>query len=368
MEKAPLIALAAGGTGGHIFPAQALGEVLKKQGFRVLYVTEARGQRFQDNDAASDTALLTIGSASGGGLLSKLRKLTDVLKGAFQAYRIMKRENPAVIVGFGGHPSAPAMVAGVLLRLPRMVHEQNAVLGRSNRILANHVSKIATSHETTRNINPRWQDKVVYSGNPVRLAFQDFEEIQYAPPGSTGPINILIIGGSQGAKALSDLVPVALGKLPEDIKKRLNITQQCRPELEAETIAAYKQLEIKATVSPFFNNIPTLMSQAHLVICRSGASTVSEIIATNRPAIFIPYPYAKDNHQMWNVKSLSDNNAAILLTEDGLNSDALADKIAVLLSDHTALKKMAKNLLSFRREAAAEKLAEVVRDLSKGQS
>lgn len=306
MTKKTII-LASGGTGGHVFPAYALGAHFLKEGHHVHLLTDQRGSNFQGKPKKLGISILPL-TRRKRGLLPLLILLLSLIPSTFMGLYHLLRLNPQVILGCGGFPSAPTLVAAILLRPFRrhkiVLLEQNAFIGRVNRKLLPFVHVLATSFPKTWGIPKRFQHKVSVAGNLVRDVFTAPSKKAYEAPKKTGTIRLLIIGGSQGARSFSTLVPNALNNLPETLRKRIHVVQQSRPEMIEQTQKLYKKMKIHLTTQPFFDNIHDLMEKAHLIICRSGSSTVFEVAHSKRPAIFVPFPHAMDNHQYFNAQAV----------------------------------------------------------------
>ena len=362
----PLLLIAAGGTGGHMFPAQALAEAMLRKGWRVKLSTDARGARYTGGFPHS-TEIEQISSATfaRGGVLAKAAVPFRIAGGVVRATLKLMRDRPAVVVGFGGYPTIPAMSAATLLRLPRMIHEQNGVLGRVNQVFSKRVDVVACGTWPTD-----LPDGVAgtHVGNPVRAAVLERAGAGYIPPGDY-PMEVLVIGGSQGARILSDVIPPALAQLSMDRLHNLRVSHQARGEDEERVRAFYDQHGINADVQPFFHDVPRRMSEAQLVISRSGASSVADISVIGRPAILIPFAAATGDHQTANARGLVDAGAAILIPESQLNVDAVAAQItAVLDNPHGALQ-MAIAALTVARPDATDALVDLVETLAqKGTS
>lgn len=362
LANAPHLIIAAGGTGGHMFPAQALSEVMLRRGWRVTLSTDARGARYTDGFShAVEVRQVPSATLARGGIAAKLAAPFRILAGIVKASLRMRREKPDVVVGFGGYPAIPAMAAAWLTGTPAMIHEQNGVPGRVNRLFAPRVDAVACGI---------WPTDLpagvagVHTGNPVRAAVLERAGAPYLPPGDW-PMNLLVFGGSQGARALSQVVPAAVALLPQTLRDRLSIAQQARPE-DAEAVrAAYDALGLRAEVAPFFRDIPRRLSEAQLVISRAGASSIADISVIGRPAILIPYPHAAGDHQTANCRGLVEAGGAIRLDEAALTPDALAGAIAHILTDPGAAEAMAQAALAVGVPDAADRLAGLVEELAK---
>lgn len=369
-EGEPLVLLAAGGTGGHVFPAAALASELLARGRAVALATDGRGASFEKllGDKRDRIAIFELPAASpAGGLIKKLRAAIVLARAMLAARRLIRRQRPSVTVGFGGHPSVPPVLAATGRRLPTMIHEQNALLGRANRMLAGRVDKIATSFPKVRHLDPTLTDRVTLVGNPVRPDVALLSREPYAAPAPNGKIRLLVIGGSQGARVFSSVMPGAVALLPEGLRKRLIIWQQCRQEDLEEAETAYAKTGAKVDLSPFFGDVPRRLNQAHLVVCRSGASTVAELTAAGRPAILVPYPYASDDHQMDNARALASGGAGWLMPEHGpeacFTAEDVATRLKGLFRDTAKLTEAAEAGRALGRPEAAGALADLVETL-----
>lgn len=365
MTRGPLLLIAAGGTGGHMFPAQALAEAMVRKGWRVKLSTDARGARYAGG-FPHVVAVEEVGSATfaRGGAAAKLAVPFRILGGVMSAVWGMMRDRPAVVVGFGGYPTIPALSAAWLLRRPRMIHEQNGVLGRVNKVFAKRVDRVACG---------TWPTALpsgvagVHTGNPVRAAVLERSAAGYIPPGDY-PMSLLVIGGSQGARILSDVVPAAVAALPEGIRRHLRVAHQAREEDMERVVAAYHAAGILAEVQPFFRDIPKRLAEAQLVVSRSGASSVADISVIGRPAVLIPFAQATGDHQTANARGLVDAGAAVLIPEKLLDPAALSAQLEAVLGQPDAAVAMAQHALGQGRPDATERLVALVEDLAKGNS
>ncbi len=358
---APHLVIAAGGTGGHMFPAQALAEAMVRKGWRVTLSTDARGARYAGG-FPHVVAVEKVGSATfaRGGVAEKALVPFRIAGGVTAAAMKMLRDKPAVVVGFGGYPSIPALSAATLLRIPRMIHEQNGVLGRVNRLFAGRVDAFACG---TWPADLPQGVQGVPTGNPVRGAVRERAASPYIPPGDY-PMSMVVIGGSQGARILSDVVPAAVAALPEPLRANLRIAHQAREEDVARVGAAYAEAGVKAEVQTFFTDVPRRFSEAQLVIARAGASTIADLSVIGRPSILIPYAAATADHQTANARGLVDAGAAILIPESKLDPAALASQIALVLENPDGAVQMAHAALSLGRPDATERLVEMVEALA----
>lgn len=358
--SARLVLLAAGGTGGHVFPAEALAQVLIERGWRLGLVTDRRGHAYGGTLGSLETFRIRAGGIAGRGALSKICAVAELGIGIIQARALLKRLNPEVVVGFGGYASVPTMVAATLLGIPTAIHEQNAVLGRANRLLAGRVRRIATSYANVAHVAADWTAKLTHTGMPVRAAVAALRDAPYPTLSEGLPIRLLVLGGSQGARVLSEVIPAALAALPEGLRTRLTVSQQCRPEDLEMVRAAYAGTGIDATLDSFFADVPERMSGAHLVIARSGASTVAELTALGRPAILVPYPHAIDDHQTANAHAVDEAGGAWLMPQPAFTSETLAGRLEALFTQPGTLARAAGCARAAGRPDAAALLADLV--------
>ena len=357
MADGKLAVVAAGGTGGHMFPAEALSRELSTRGWRVVLATDARGDQYAANFPAEERLSLEAATFSLSNPVKAISGALKVWSGVRQAKAAFARLQPKVIIGFGGYPSLPAMLAAG--SIPTVIHEQNAVLGRSNRFLSERVTVVACAFPTLDRASAKVKAKAVVVGNPVRAEIRALYDAPYEAPG-IGTINLLITGGSQGARLLSELTPDAVVMLPEDLRLRLTVQQQTRPELLEKARAAYAEAGVGAEVAPFFRDMAGRLAKAHLVIGRAGASTVSELAVAGRPSILIPLAIAADDHQTANARLLSDPGAAVVLKEETLTAERLADALQAMLADLDALSIRAAAAHAAAVPDAAQKLADLV--------
>lgn len=358
---APLLVIAAGGTGGHMFPAQALAEVMLRRGWRVKLSTDARGARYTGGFPHSvEIEQIASATFARGGLGAKVIAPFRILAGCAAMTLRMLRDRPTVVVGFGGYPSIPALAAATLLRLPRMIHEQNGILGRVNRLFATRVDGIACGTWPTD--LPEGVEGH-HLGNPVRAAVLDRAGAGYIEPGDY-PMSILVIGGSQGARILSDVVPPAIAALPTALLSNIRVAHQARDEDGDRVKTYYAEQGIAAEVKPFFQDVPRRMSEAQLVISRAGASSVADISVIGCPSILIPFAAATGDHQTANARGLVDAGAAILIPENRLEVDSLAEQIATVLTNPQGASQMARAALSQGKPDAAQELADMVAALA----
>ncbi|MEW9919065.1 undecaprenyldiphospho-muramoylpentapeptide beta-N-acetylglucosaminyltransferase [Marimonas sp. MJW-29] len=358
---APLLIIAAGGTGGHMFPAQALAEVMLTRGWRVRLSTDARGARYTGG-FPKEVEIVQVSSATfaRGGLAAKALVPFRIAGGAIGAVWRMLPDKPRVVVGFGGYPSIPALAAATLLRIPRMIHEQNGVLGRVNEVFARRVDAVACG--TWPTTLPEGVEGV-HTGNPVRAAVLERAGAGYIPPGDY-PMQLLVMGGSQGARILSDVVPPAIAALPMDTLRNIRVSHQARAEDHDRVANYYAEQGIDAEVQPFFDDVPRRMSEAQLVISRAGASSVADISVIGRPAILIPFAAATADHQTANARGLVEAGAAIMVPENMASTENVTEQIQSVLDNPDAALQMALAAMSVGKPDAAEHLAAMVEGLA----
>ena len=360
-DDAPLLIIAAGGTGGHMFPAQALAEVMLARGWRVKLSTDARGARYTGGFPHTvEVEEIASATFARGGPLSKLIAPFRILGGIVGATLKMMTEKPAAVVGFGGYPTIPALAAARLLRKPSMIHEQNGVLGKVNTFFSTRVDRVACGTWPTQ-----LPDGVegLHVGNPVRASVLERSNAPYISPGDY-PMSILVIGGSQGARILSDVVPPAIAALPMEMLRNIRVSHQARDEDGQRVAQFYAEHDIDADVQPFFRDVPRRMSEAQLVISRSGASSVADISTIGRPSILIPYAAATGDHQSVNARALVDAGAAILIPEKRLEVEALSQQIATVIENPEGSSKMARAAFSCALPDAPQSLADMVEELA----
>ncbi len=353
-----LAVVAAGGTGGHLFPAEALARALTGRGWRVVLATDSRGAHYAQAFPAEERLALEAATFKAGDPIGMLRGGLAIAAGVMQARRAFRRLKPAIVVGFGGYPSLPSLLAARSLGIPTLIHEQNAVLGRVNRFVSTRVDAIACAFPTLEKAAPAVRAKVQVVGNPVRPEIRALFERPYRPPERA--VNLLVTGGSQGARLLSETVPEAVGMLPEELRLRLKVEQQTRMESLEFARQAYVQAGVEAEVAPFFRNMAAKLEHAHLVIGRAGASTVCELAVAGLPSILVPLAIAADDHQRYNARLLTEVGAAEVLLEAELTAEGLADVLKRFLSDSSALARRAAAARSVAQPDAAERLAELV--------
>jgi len=356
----PLIVVAAGGTGGHMVPAHAVAQRLEGEGFRVALMTDTRGLRYPGLFEGVPRHVLAAGTLGNGGLAGRVKALAQIYEGARTARRLMQADRPAVVAGFGGYPALPALLAAISLRIPVVIHEQNAVLGRVNRLLAGFTAAIATSYRQTRGLKARLARRAVLTGNPVRQDILKLRDLPFPEFNAQSAFRILVVGGSQGAKVLADVVPAAIDLLPPELKRRIRITQQCR-EADVETVRdLYTRARVAAECSAYITDMADKLRLAHLVIARAGASTLSELTAVGRPSILVPLPTAMDDHQTANARDVADQGGARLIPQSEFTPEALAGVIRAFADAPERLAEMAASARAAGRPEAAAHLAELI--------
>ncbi len=355
--------VAAGGTGGHLFPAQALAEALLRRGWRIALATDERGATYASNFPAERRIPLSAATYRSGDFIGMARAGLRVLAGVSQARSAFARIRPNIVVGFGGYPSLPGLWAATSARIPTVIHEQNAVLGRVNRYMAPRVTRVACAFPTLEKARPEVKANAIVVGNPVRPEIAALHGRPYKPPGD--PIRILITGGSQGARLLSELMPVAIAQLPEALRLHLSVQQQTRAESMEEARRIYRDAMVQAEVAPFFRDMAGRLGAADLVIGRAGASTVSEIAVAGKPSILVPLKIAMDDHQTYNAKLLADAGAAEVAAEDVLTVDVMSGALEKLLTNPGRLARMAAGAAAAAKPDAAERLADLVEEAAR---
>jgi UDP-N-acetylglucosamine--N-acetylmuramyl-(pentapeptide) pyrophosphoryl-undecaprenol N-acetylglucosamine transferase len=352
------IVLSAGGTGGHLFPAQALASELSRRGRRIVVMTDARFANYATSFPGA--RIETVSSAPLNSLIAPFK----IAAGVAQAFVKLLRLKPAAVIGFGGYPSVPVMLAATLARLPTAIIEQNAVMGRANRLVMNHVRRVAAAFPIAR-FAPRDKTKIVLTGNPLRPEVTRLWGAPYpAALLADEPLRLLVFGGSQGARALSEIVPHAITQLPRALKARLRIVQQCRPEDIDAVRTIYANAEVSAELQPFFTDLPQRMADAQLVIGRAGAGTVAELMAIGRPAILVPLPHALDDNQTPNAEILSRAGAGWTVAQSSLSPESMAQMLIQILSAPADLAHRAQASHALAVPDAAQKLADMVEDLA----
>ena len=360
LVQKPLIALAAGGTGGHVFPALAVAEALQRGGFDTLMLTDRRGARLMP---ASGHITLPAGSPFQRGLLRRMRAIGALAAGTIAALAIMIRRRPRVMIGFGGYPAFAPLLAARLLGTPSLLHEQNAFLGRANRLLARWTGNLAISWNGTANVPPAVTARTL--GMPVRAAFFDSPALsdkalsdKAVSDRADNRLALTVVGGSLGAGIFADIVPDAISRLDAPLRRRLTVTQQCRAEQQTALRARYADMDVSADIRPFFDDMPVILANSHLVISRAGASSVAELAAAGRPALLVPFAGAMDDHQTMNANQLASVGGGHCLAETDLTADKLAAHLSAMLQDPARLATMGKAARSLAAASAAADIAD----------
>lgn len=359
------ILLSAGGTGGHLFPAEALAHELKQRGWTVYLATDGRAERFAGKFPADDIFVVPSATLGSKNPVALMKTLWTIWKGVREAGRVIARISPKAVIGFGGYPTLPPVFAASRRNVPTIIHEQNAVMGRANKALAKLVGAIAGGFLPPDGPHA---GKTVVTGNPVRPDVVEAAKLPYSPSGPSQTFDLLVFGGSQGARFFGDVMPEAIGLLTDDKRSRLILTQQARPE-DADAVAqAYRALDVRAEISPFFNDMAVRVAESNLVFSRSGASTVSEIAAIGRPAVLVPYPYALDHDQAANAAALESAGGAEVHHQRTLDAQTVADIIGSAMDEPDRLAGMAVAAKSVGKPDAVHLLADLVEAIASGQS
>ncbi len=357
------VLLAAGGTGGHLFPAAALAGALARRGVAVDLATDDRALKYGADFPARATYAVPSATPTGAGAMSKALAATTLARGVISALALIRRLRPRAIVGFGGYPTVPPLVAASLLGVPAVLHEQNAVIGRANLFLASRVSLIATGFPDLRGLGEAQRVRTRYTGNPVRPTVIEAAKTPY--PDFGGRLGVLVTGGSQGARVMADIVPAALALLSPDERSRIRLTQQARGEDKARVAAACARLEFPVEIEEFFTDLPARIAAAHLVVGRAGASTVSELAVIGRPSILVPFPHALDQDQAANAAVLAANGAATVIAQTAFTPDRLAQSLRAALNDPISLAAAAHAAKAAGVADAAERLAALVMGIAR---
>ena len=361
-----IVLLAAGGTGGHVFPAEALAFKLKERGYSVHLVTDSRAERYAGKFPAEEIHVVPSATIGSKNPVAVTRSLWTLWSGMRKAKKLIQRLKPVVVVGFGGYPTVPPLLAATRLGVPSMIHEQNAVMGRANKALATRVQGIAGGFLPEG--GAAFPDKTVTTGNPVRPAIIAAAEVPYTPSHGGDAFNLVVFGGSQGAQYFSKVLPTAISLLDDDLRVRLRVTQQVRPEDMEMVSGCVARLEMGADIAPFFTDMAERLARAHLVICRSGASTVSEISVIGRPAVLVPYPHALDHDQAANAAALAATGGAKVIAQSELSPEKIAAILAAVMNDPEKLSSMAAAAKLAGKPDAANLLADMVEAIAAGRT
>jgi UDP-N-acetylglucosamine--N-acetylmuramyl-(pentapeptide) pyrophosphoryl-undecaprenol N-acetylglucosamine transferase len=355
-----VIVLAAGGTGGHLFPAQALAEVLVQRGYAIHLMSDERVSQYASRFPALEVHKIAASSLTPGRPMRLPGQALRLWRGYRQAHAILSRIKPKAVVGFGGYPSVPPFIAAARLDIPAALHEQNAVMGRANRFLAGRARLIASSFPDIANLAERHRGKIAVTGNPVRRQVLDVADAAYAAPAADEVLRLVVFGGSQGARMFSEIMPAAVAELSGAVRRKLEIVQQCRPEDLERVRAAYDELGVAAELQPFFADMPQRIAHAHLVICRSGASSVAELAVIGRPGVLVPLPSAIDNDQLRNAEAFAANGAGWVMREGAFTASDLAAFLTRIKFADGELAKAAAAARDLGRPDAAERLADEI--------
>ncbi|MFD2252025.1 UDP-N-acetylglucosamine--N-acetylmuramyl-(pentapeptide) pyrophosphoryl-undecaprenol N-acetylglucosamine transferase [Pseudochelatococcus lubricantis] len=366
-QNAPLVIVAAGGTGGHLFPAEALTVALKARGARVELATDTRAAKFAGSFPADAIIEFPAATPSGRSPLTALKAVVTLARGFLAARGAIRARRPAVVVGFGGYPTVPPLLAAASLRVPVIVHEQNAVLGRANLMLSRFATLIATGFPGVGKVPEGARGRVAHVGNPVRPAVREAAAVPFRPLDAAGTLSLVVTGGSQGARVMSDIVPPAVEQLPENLRRRLSIVQQARAEDVERVRETYARLGVAAEIAPFFTDLPRRMAEAHLVIGRAGASTVAELAVIGRASILVPLPGSLDQDQAANAAVLVHAGAASAVAQKDFTPDWLARELAARFDDPASLQRAAEAARTAGYPDAAERLADRVLRVARGE-
>ena len=366
MNPSRAVLLAAGGTGGHLFPAEATAEALARRGISTELATDSRAVKYGGSFLFRAVHQIPSATPRGGSLASKALAAVALARGTLIARSLLRRTKPLCVLGFGGYPSVPPVLAAAQLRVPCLLHEQNAVMGRANRFLARRVDRLATGFSSLSGMDERLRAKATHTGNPLRPAAIEAAHSAF-PDFSDGRLRLLVTGGSQGARIFSEVAPAAIERLSPTLRARLNIVQQARSEDERHVREAYDRLGVRAEVAAFFNDLPARMAAAHLVIARAGASTVSELAVIGRPCLLVPFPYALDQDQAANAAQLAATGAAEVIAQSAFTPQWLAAALERAMTEPEGLTRRAEAAKSAGIADAAERLADLVMGLVASQ-
>ena len=359
------IVLAAGGTGGHIFPAEAIATALTLKGHKVIFITDRAGRKFDRLPSSVQIMVLPMHRRKNS-FVGMAKFGWGLLRSMYHVYRGLKRMKPSIVLGFGGYPAFPPVAVAQMLKIPTILHEQNAVLGQVNRILCKGVKHLALSFDNTQKVETK--APVTVTGTPVRDVFYEFRETEYAVFDSNEKIHVLVTGGSQGAKVFSTVIPKAITKLPEKLKKRLSIIHQCPKGDLCDLRMAYNDAGVQAEVVDFIENMSEQISTSHLVISRAGASTLAELEIIGRPVILVPFPGAKDDHQWINAQHIQHAEAGWCVRQHEFTSDYLANRLESLINDPKLLYDAAINMKALGRTTSTEHIINLIEtEINKGR-
>jgi UDP-N-acetylglucosamine--N-acetylmuramyl-(pentapeptide) pyrophosphoryl-undecaprenol N-acetylglucosamine transferase len=361
------ILLAAGGTGGHLFPAAALAQELARRGYAVELATDIRAEKYGVEFPARATHRIPSATLTSRNPLAVAMTFSRLGIGFVGALRLLKRINPRAVIGFGGYPTLPPIIAAKALKIPTAIHEQNAVMGRANRLLSRFADRVALSFNPTKLLRADAEAKARVTGTPVRDAVLTYREVPYAPPDATGRLLLLVFGGSQGAHFFSEALPPALFLLPKEMRQRVTVVQQAREEDLDQLRDAYKKVGIAAHLAPFFRDLPERIAQSHLVIARAGASTVAELMAIGRPCLLVPLPHALDNDQLENATRLEQGGGGWCIRQSELSRERLAQELERLFASPELLANAAGKAKAMAETEAVAKLADLAEELARAK-
>ena len=354
------VVLATGGSGGHVFPAQALAAELVRNHYALAIITDRRGNAFNGLLGQIDTYCVNASGVSGRNVAGGIVAMSQIGLGLLEALILLRRLKPAVVVGFGSYASVPSVFAASLLSIPTVIHEQNAVLGRANQFLIRRASHVATAFEHVSELKEEYLKKATWTGNPVRPEIVGIRQLQYPALDDKGPLRLLVTGGSQGANTFASVVPAALAALKSTVRSRIHVSQHCRPEDKKLVLEAYRVAGIDCDISTFFDDMDMRLAASHLLICRAGASTMAELTTAGRPAILVPYPHAIDDHQSENAARLCDTGGGWMIQEKSFSPETLSNRLNSLLSPPSKLSIAANCAAKIGVPDATIRLAELV--------
>lgn len=359
------LVIAAGGTGGHLFPAEALAQELTRRGWLIYLMTDERANKYGVTFPCEEIIEIPSATLSPRAPLRALSGLAKIIKGFATAYRRLGQLKPDAVVGFGGYPTLPPLLAARARGIATCIHEANAVIGRANRIVIGRVDLIASTFPDPKRLPETARDRMRLTGNPVRDAVRTMAGIPYQAPRRDGEIRILVFGGSQGARVFSDIVPKGMAQLGEEEREQVVVTQQCREEDIDQVRSEYDAIGVMAEVEPFFTDLPERMAAAHLVVSRSGASTVCELGVIGRPGILVPLPHALEGDQMHNAQAFEEAGGGWVISQDGFSPTVLADRVRHLMQNPDELNNAAQRAKTFGRPDAASDLADLLETLGR---
>jgi UDP-N-acetylglucosamine--N-acetylmuramyl-(pentapeptide) pyrophosphoryl-undecaprenol N-acetylglucosamine transferase len=361
------ILLAAGGTGGHLFPAAALAQELKRRGYEVELVTDERAEKYGTEFPARATHRIPSATFASRSPIDMAKTFARLFNGYLKARNLLSGIEPLAVIGFGGYPTIPPIMAARSLGIPTAIHEQNAVMGRANRLLSRFADRIALSFTPTKHLDPKAEAKAQMTGTPVRDAVLSYRDVPYVPPEPASRLLLLIFGGSQGAHFFAEVMPQALLLLPSPFRWRLTVVQQARDEDLAELRETYNKAGIAAHLAAFFRDLPERIATAHLVIARAGASTVAELMAIGRPCILVPLPHALDNDQLENATRLQDGGGGWCIRQSELTPERLASELERLFISPELLASAAAKAKAMAPIDAVARLADLAEELAQGK-